>query len=339
MKCVQIQDDFGLKNLVLSETENPGEPEPDEVILKMKSASLNFRDILMAEGLYNPKQPLPLIPCSDGVGEVVALGQRVRNLSLGDRVTPLFCPPWQTGCLRDEYRNQTLGGPVNGTCSELMKIQAESVVKVPDYLSDAEAASLPCAALTAWNALTLDKRLDEGAWVLTQGTGGVSVFAIQIAKQLGYKVIATTGSKPKQNKLLDLGADEVINYREDESWAKTAKKIAGEQGIDLVVEVGGAGTLQNSISAVKSNGKIAVIGVLAGVSQDFNILPVLMRQITLQGLFVGNKSQMEALIQLLDRTKLRPIVDLVYPLSEFAKAFSHLKSGKHFGKVCIEIAG
>ena len=336
MQCVVVQDKFGLENLKLVERPDP-EPGPGQLLLKMKAVSLNYRDLLMARGHYNPRQPLPLIPASDGVGEVVAVGSGVTRAAVGDRVCPIFAQGWLAGKATPENLRTTLGGPLDGTLTELMTVSAEGVVQVPKYLSDAEAATLPCAAVTAWSALITHGGLKAGETVLTQGSGGVSIFAIQIAKLFGARVIATSSSDTKRKRLEELGADATLNYKDEPKWGKVVRDLSGGAGVDHVVEVGGGNTLGESLRCVRPDGQISVIGVLSGVATDLNILPILMQNIRLQGVLVGHRESFEAMNRAFALSELRPVVDRVFPMAETRAALEHMATGSHFGKIVIAI--
>lgn len=328
---------FGLDQLALGDQPEPT-PGPRQVLLKMRAASLNYRDLLMVKGQYNPKQPLPLVPLSDGVGEVVALGEGVERVAEGDRVCPIFAQGWLSGEPTKAKIRTTLGGPLHGTLTEYMVVDAESVVRVPKHLTDAEAASLPCAAVTAWSALVTLSGVKPGDVVLTQGTGGVSIFAVQVAKMLGARVIATSSSPAKLERVLELGASDGINYVKTPDWGKAAKGLTGGDGVDHVIEVGGGKTLEQSLRAVRPGGTISIIGVLSGIATDLNLLPILMQNIRLQGVLVGHRESFEALSRAITVSQLRPVIDRVFPYSEALAALRHLESGAHFGKICIQIA-
>jgi NADPH:quinone reductase-like Zn-dependent oxidoreductase len=336
MRAVTIAGAFGLNNLRIEERPEP-RPGPGQVVLRMRAASLNYRDLRMVEGSYNPRQSLPLVPASDGVGEVVLVGDGVTRVKAGDRVSPIFAQSWLAGAPTTPQLRSTLGGPLDGTLAELMVVSADGVVPVPEYLTDVEAACLPCAALTSWNALVTLGRVRPGDKVVTQGTGGVSIFGVQLARLLGARVIATTGSDDKVERLRELGAHEVINYKRDPEWGKTARALSGGSGVDLVLDVGGGTTLAQSIRAVRPAGHISVIGVLAGVASDLNVLPILMQGLRLQGVFVGHRASFEVMNRALAESRLKPVVDRVFPLDQAREALEHLKSGQHFGKICIRI--
>lgn len=331
---------FGLGNLETVERPDP-RPGPGELLLQMRAASINFRDYLMVEGHYNPKQPLPLVPCSDGVGEVVAFGPgaqaRAPGLQEGDRVMPIFAQGWLGGRPRKDAVRTTLGGPLDGTLTELMTVPAESVVPVPEHLSDEEAATLPCAAVTAWNALAETGDVRAGETVLTLGTGGVSVFALQLARLLGARVIVTSSSDAKLERARELGAWQGVNYRSTPEWGRAVRELTGGEGVDHVVEVGGGETLPRSLQAVRSGGTISLIGVLAGRPAELDVASILMRSIRIQGVLVGSRDHFEAMNRAVALHELRPVVDRVFAFDEAPSAFQHLAAGKHFGKVCVAL--
>jgi NADPH:quinone reductase-like Zn-dependent oxidoreductase len=336
MRAYEIQGSFGLENLVQVERPDP-EPGYGQIVLKMKSASLNYRDLLVVRGHYNPRQPLPLIPCSDGVGEVVAVGDGVSRVAVGDRVATIFSQTWLAGPPDAERLRGTVGSPVDGTLCQRMALDAEAVVRVPDHLTDAEAASLPCAGVTAWSALAELGSVDAGDVVLVQGTGGVSIFALQFSQVLGARVIITSSSDAKLERARAMGAWQTINYKDDPNWGKTVRRLTDGRGADHIVEVGGAGTLEQSLRAVRIGGTVSVIGVLAGAASEINIIPILMQSIRLQGILVGSRDGFERMNRAIESHRIRPVVDRVFPFSETLDAFSHMVSGQHFGKICIQI--
>ncbi len=334
MQAARIHE-FGLKNLIIEDVAEPS-VAPDQVLVRLRAASLNFRDLRMVAGQYDPRQTLPLIPCSDGAGVVEALGADVAGLAVGDRVAPCFAPYWQAGEPERDLIRQTLGGPLPGTLAEKIVVPARGVVKIPSSLSDKQAACLPCAAVTAWSALVTMGNLRAGETVLVQGTGGVSLFALQIAKIHGARVIATSSSDEKLERARKLGADELINYRKDPSWGKTAKKATAQsRGVDHVVEVGGGSTLEQSLRAVRPGGQIHLIGVLGGTSSKLQLLPILMNNVRVQGVLVGHRESFAALMRAVSENDLAPVIDSTFELSDARSAFEHLESGTHFGKVVI----
>lgn len=335
MQALQLRDQFGLDHLHLADLDPP-EPGPGELLLEMKAASLNFRDLLMVRGHYNPRQPLPLVPCSDGVGVVLEAGAGVDGFEGGERVCPIFSQSWLAGPPDAATLADTLGGPLDGTLRERMTVKASAVVRVPEHLSDEQAATLPCAAMTAWSALVEHADLAAGDTVLTLGTGGVSIFALQLAKMMGATVIATSSSDEKLERVRSMGADLTINYRQHEDWGTRARDWTGGRGIDHVVEVGGPGTLAQSITAARIGGHISLIGVLTGLVGEVPTAALMAKQVRLQGLIVGNRRHQMDLVRAIDATGLRPVVDRSFALAEIADAFRHEESGAHFGKICLE---
>jgi NADPH:quinone reductase-like Zn-dependent oxidoreductase len=337
MKAFEVRDAFGLDHLLPAERPDP-RPGPREVLVRMKAASINYRDVLMVRGEYNPRQKLPLIPLSDGVGEVIAVGEGTMRVKVGDRVAGLFTQGFYARqMLRDPtVFRRTLGGPVDGMLTELAVLSEEGVVLVPEYLSDVEAATLPCAALTAWSAIVSQSELEPGDTVVVQGTGGVSLFALQIARLAGHRVIITSSSDEKLERAKKLGAAGVINYKKTPEWSKEVRAMTMGRGADLVVEVGGAGTIAQSIKAVRPGGQVCVIGVLSGPSSEVSLLPILMTNIRLQGVFVGSRVEFDAMNKALAEHRVRPEIDRVFPFTESRAAFEHFAKGGHFGKVCIK---
>ncbi len=336
MKVVEIHERFGLENLRLAERPDPT-PGPGQVLLRMRAASLNARDVMTVRGQYNPKQPLPLIPGSDGAGEVVAAGEGVERVKVGERVLPIFSQGWIAGRPTRERMRRTLGGPLDGTLAEAMVVDAEGVVPAPDHLSDEEAATLPCAGVTAWNALAGLGRLKAGQTVLVQGTGGVSIFALQFAQLLGARAIVTSSSDAKLERARALGAAETINYRSQPEWGKRARELSGGEGVDLVVEVGGAGTLEQSLVAVRPGGQISLIGVLAGPAAQLNVTPAFMKQVRIQGILVGSRERFEEMNRAVVAHRLRPAVGRIVPLGRAREALERMGGADHFGKICVSI--
>lgn len=337
MRVVELANAFGVENLLLRERAAPPLGEK-QVRVGVRAVSLNYRDLLMVRGHYNPKQPLPLVPCSDGVGVVEEVGAGVTSLAVGDRVAGLFAPTWQAGEPTEATMRTTRGGPLDGMLAEQVVMDEDGAIAVPAHLDDAEAATLPCAAVTAWRALVTLAGIRASDTVLVQGTGGVSSFALAFAKMHGAGVIATTSSPEKAQWLRAQGADEVIDYNADPKWGRSVRALTDGRGVDIVVEVGGAGTLQQSLKAVRAGGTVAVIGVLAGGSAPLSVLPVLMSQIRVQGVFVGSRADFAAMNKAISAHALKPIVDRVFGMDEVTDAFEHLASAKHRGKVCVRIS-
>jgi len=336
MKTQAIQQAFGLDHL--SPLERP-EPTPGPVtkVIMVGSVSLNYRDLLTVTGLYNPKQPLPLIPCSDGAGVVEAVGPGVTRVKAGDRVATIFAQKFLSGRPDIAKIRSTLGGPLDGTLTERMLLHEDGVVPVPAHLSLEEAATLPCAAVTAWNALVTEGNVRAGDTVLCLGTGGVSIFALQFARALGARVIITSSSNEKLARARELGASDGINYREKPDWGKAARKLTDGVGVDHVVEVGGTGTLQQSLTAIAPGGQISFIGRLGGEPQGLNLVPILMNRVRIQGIFVGHRESFEQMNRAVALHRLRPVIDKVFPFAETRQAFAYMKSGEHFGKIVIKV--
>jgi len=336
VRAVEIRGGFGLGNLALAERPDP-RPGFGQVLVRLRAASLNYRDLLTVEGKYNPKQKLPLVPCSDGAGEVVETGEGVTRFQPGDRVATVFAQKWIAGRPTRERVRSTLGGPLDGTLAELAVFDQEGLVKTPEPLTDEEAATLPCAAVTAWSALVTEGGVTAGDTVLVQGTGGVSLFALQIAKLLGARVIATSSRDEKLARVREMGADETINYREVPDWGARAKELTGGVGVDHVVEVGGAGTLQQSLQSVRFGGTISLIGNLAGTKSELLLTHVFMQRIRVQGILVGDRENFEAMNRAIALHELRPVIDQVFPLEDSPAAFRHMAAGEHFGKIVIRV--
>ncbi len=336
MKAYEIQRP-GIDNLAIVDNEIP-EAKFGEVLIKFHAFCLNYRDLMVVEGKYNPKMKLPAVPFSDGAGEIVVVGDGVTKWKVGDRVTPIFMQGWGEGEPNAEKSKTALGGggDWDGVLREFGAFSQDSVVKIPDHLSFEEAATLPCAAVTAWNALSVSGSIKAGDTVLTLGTGGVSVFAVQLAKMFGASVIATSSSDEKIAKLRSVGADETINYRDREDWDRAVLELTAKRGVDHVIEVGGAGTIARSVNAVKTAGHVAVIGVLTS-GNDFNPVSLLMKSARMQGIYVGSRSMFEDLNQAITVSGLRPVIDRIFGFSEVKEALRYMESCSHFGKIVVKI--
>ena len=328
MKALVIHTAFGLENLAVVDQPAPA-PGLGQVLVRVRAASLNYRDLLLAKGQYNPKLTFPRVLGSDAAGEVAAVGADVTRWKPGDRVAGCFMPPWDGGPITDAAAKSAPGSDRDGVLAERVLFEESGVVRVPDHLTFEEAATLPCAAVTAWNALTA-AGAGTGTTVLLQGTGGVSIFALQLAKALGARTIITSSSDEKLSRALALGADAGTNYKTNPDWDKWARQQTGGAGVDVVIEVGGAGTLDRSLKAVRTGGHVALIGVLAG-GTTFNPMFVLMKAVRLQGVFVGSRAMFEALNAVIAAKQMRPVIDRVFPLADAPAAFRHLESGSHFG--------
>ena len=337
MKSFEIQSAFGIENLKISERPDPV-PGHGEVLVRMRAASLNYRDFLTVIGQYNPKYKLPLIPGSDAAGEVVSTGPGVSENKTGDRVMSCFALDWISGTPGiKQVRNSSLGGPLDGTLTELRVFPEKSLVRIPDFMTYEEASTLPCAGVTAWSALVTEAVVPPGSTIVVLGTGGVSIFALQIGKMLGARVIVTSSSNEKLELARKLGADEVINYREKPQWSKEVRKLTSMEGADHIIEVGGAGTLEESLRAVKFFGQISLIGILAGSARDLNLLPILMQNVRMQGILVGSRDSLASVARAYEIHKVRPVIDRTFSFDQTPAAIQYLADGKHFGKVCITI--
>jgi NADPH:quinone reductase-like Zn-dependent oxidoreductase len=289
---------------------------------------------MTATGRYNPRLKLPQIPLSDGAGEVVAVGSAVEGLKPGDRVANTFFERWPSGNPTDEQARTALGAGRDGMLAEYVALHQDGVIKIPEHLSYIEAATLPCAGVTAWNATS--GNFKTGDTVLTLGTGGVSIFALQFARLSGARVIVTSSNNDKLAKARALGAHETINYKEIPEWGKHVRQITGGRGADLVVELGGPGTFNKSVTAVRRGGTIALIGALTSAS-DVNILPILMNAIRVQGIFVGSREMFSAMNAAISLHQLHPVIDRTFAFDEVKEAFKLMESGGHFGKICIKM--
>jgi len=330
----RLHDYGGPGALVREELPDPV-PGPGEVLVRLRAASVNYRDLLVAKGLYSRHLPLPLIPLSDGAGEVAEVGPGVRKFRPGDRVAAAFMPGWHAGELTEEAAATALGGAVDGVLAEARVFPQDGLVSLPEHLSYEEASTLPCAAVTAWHALMVGRTLTPGETVLVQGTGGVSIFALQFARLAGARVIATSSKDEKLERVVRMGASDGINYRTTPDWDKSARALTGGRGVDHVVEVGGPGTLSRSLRAVSLAGRVSLIGVLSG--GDVNILPAVMKGVQVQGIYVGSRAMFEAMNRALTLHQLHPVVDRVFAFDEAPAALAYLESGAHFGKVVIRI--
>ena len=333
MKVYEVKE-FGIENLALVNREEP-QPGTNEVVVKFHAASLNYRDLMFVNGVYNPKAKLPAVPFSDGAGEVTAVGSNVTRWKVGDRVCPIFTQGWIEGEPSLQKNRATLGaGALDGVLREYGAFDENGLVRIPEHLSFEEAATLPCAAVTAWDALVDSGRLKAGQTVLALGTGGVSIFALQLAKMHGARVIITSSSDEKLERAKKLGADETINYKSAPDWDKEVLSRTNKIGVDHVIEVGGAGTLSKSLNSVRVGGHVALIGVLAS-GNDFNPLSVLMKCVRLQGILVGSRQMFEDMNSAIEANKLKPVIDKTFAFEEVREALKYMESGSHFGKIVI----
>jgi NADPH:quinone reductase-like Zn-dependent oxidoreductase len=335
MKAWQIQS-FGIDQLVLADLPQP-RPGRGEVLVKVHAVSLNYRDLRMVLGLYNPKMAVPRIPCSDGVGEIVELGEDVREVVKGQRVAGIFMQNWLDGDPTAEKTRGALGGDIDGMLAEYVVLPQSGVVPIPEHLSYEEGATLPCAGVTAWNALEHVAHVRPGDVVVTQGTGGVSIFALQFAKIAGATVIGTSSSDEKLERAKVLGLAAGHNYRQSPDWAKWVHKQTSNRGADLIVEVGGAGTFSQSLQAVRMGGTVAQIGVLSQSDQPLPIPLILHRQVRVHGVYVGSRVHFEAMNRAISAHTIRPVVDRVFPFGQAREGLKVMEKGSHFGKIVIQV--
>jgi NADPH:quinone reductase-like Zn-dependent oxidoreductase len=329
--------DFGGPGALRREDLPDPKPGPGEALVRIRAASLNYRDLLVAKGIYGRNLPLPLIPLSDGAGEVVEVGPGVSRVRPGDRVAAAFMVGWIDGGPSEAKAKSALGGAIDGVLAEARAFPQDGLVPIPEHLSYEEASTLPCAAVTAWHALMVGRGLHPGETVLVQGTGGVSLFALQFARLAGARVIATSSRDDKLARARQLGASAGINYKAQPDWDAEARALTGGVGVDHVVEVGGAGTLGKSFRAARIGGRISVIGVLSGAG-DVGFVPILMKNLEVQGIFVGSRVMFEAMNRAITLHQLRPVVDRVFDFEQATDALNYLESGVHFGKVVIRIS-
>jgi len=334
MKQIQLSKPGGLENLKLTDTENPS-PKDNEVLLKVHASSLNYHDLMVALGLIPTEDKR--VPLSDAAGEILEVGKDVSKWTVGDKVMSMCFPNWVSGPPKYDLLS-FIGDNQDGYATELISIPESAITKIPNNLNFKEAATLPCAGLTAWRALVDEGRLKSGETVLVQGTGGVSVFALQLAKTFGATVIATSSSEEKLEKLKSLGADHLINYKAHPEWGKEVLKITNNEGVDHVVEVGGAGTFSESVRCTKLAGHIALIGVLSGPSVSEIILPrIFLKQIRLSGIAMANQDSQIAMIDYLEKNEIKPEISDSFDLKDLGAAFQHQIDNKHFGKISIDI--
>ncbi|HEY2406217.1 MAG TPA: NAD(P)-dependent alcohol dehydrogenase [Polyangiaceae bacterium] len=336
MRVVCLRGGFGFENLTLEERPLPTCGK-NQVLVRVRAVSLNFRDVLMARGEYNPRQPLPLVLGSDAAGEVIERGPSVTRVRLGDRVCPIFAERWLVGSVTRDALRSTRGGPLDGTLSEFLVVDEQALVAAPSHLDFTEAACLPCAGVTAHRAVRELGGLQAGQSLVTIGTGGVSLFALSFARALGANIVVVSRSLEKAERARELGATHTLCSRQTPSWGKLARDLCGE-GAEQVVEVGGAGTLAESVRAVRPGGTILLIGVLAGGIAELDLRPILMQDVRIQGVFVGSRASFEAMNEFVSKHAVRPVIDRVFAVEDVRAAFERVASGEQFGKVCIEFA-
>jgi NADPH:quinone reductase-like Zn-dependent oxidoreductase len=329
-------DAFGLENLKLVDVPTPA-PGPGEVLLDVRAMSLNYRDLMVVKGLYNPRLRLPATPLSDGAGVISAVGPGVTHVQVGQQVCSHFISGWLDGRFRPEYTGTTLGTPQAGLAAEQVILPATAVVPIPLTYDFAQAATLPIAALTAWSALRTIGNVTAGQIVLTLGTGGVSIFALQMAKLMRAQVIITSSSDEKLEKARRLNADYLINYKSRPDWETVVLEFTQGEGADLTVETGGAGTLGKSMRATRAEGIIAMLGALTGLKLELDLRPVLNRRLHIAGVFVDSRAAFEAMNRFVEENALQPVISRRFPFEELPAALRAMEAGEHFGKIVVEI--
>lgn len=335
MQGIQLQTPTSLDTLRLSDLPDPGAPGAGEIRVRIRASSLNFHDYLVVTGAL--PAAAERIPMADGAGVVEAVGPGVEEFKVGDAVVSCFFPTWQNGEPPISDFSATPGDGVDGYARQYVVRPANWFTHAPAGYSHAEAATLTTAGLTAWRSLVVNGGLKPGDTVLTLGTGGVAMFALQLAKMAGATVISTSSSDEKLERLKTLGAEHTINYRQTPEWGARVLELTGGRGVDHVVETGGPATLQQSMTAARIGGHVSMIGVLTGLEGNVPILFLMAKQIRLHGFIVGSRSHQQDMVRALNASKLRPVIDRSYPLADLADAFRHEASGKHFGKICVEI--
>jgi NADPH:quinone reductase-like Zn-dependent oxidoreductase len=335
MRAYQIES-FGLDGLKLVDLPAPT-PGAGEVVVDVQALSLNFRDYLVATGKYNPKLPLPATPLSDGAGVVSAVGAGVTHVKAGERVMSHFVSGWLDGAFRQAYLNTTLGLPAAGMAAEQVVLPAEAVVPMPEGYDFAQAATLPIAALTAWSVLVTEAGLQAGQAVLTLGTGGVSIFAVQLAKAMGARVFITSGSDEKLARARELGADETINYHATPKWEKVVLERTDGAGVDVTVETVGAATLNQSLKATRAGGHVGVLGALHGLEGSLNVGLLMMKRLHIDGIMVDSRAAFEDLAQFVGEKKIAPVIDQRFTFDQLPEAFRCLEAAKHFGKIVVTV--
>lgn len=335
MRAWQISS-FGVDSLEFVDRPSPV-PGPGEVLIQVRAVSFNYRDLMVVKGQYNPKMKLPRIPCSDGAGEVVSVGEGVTMWNPGDRVAGIFMQNWLDGPPSPAKIKGALGGDVDGMLAEQVVLKESGLVAIPEHLSFEEAATLPCAAVTAWNALRVGD-LAPGQTVLIQGTGGVSIFALQFAKLMGARVLGISGSPGKLERARSLGLDDALNYRETPDWDRWVLERTGGEGADLIVEVGGMGTLPRSLRALRMGGFIAQIGVLTGPGEALPLPLILHKQARIQGIYVGSRRDFEEMNKAVKLASLKPLTEC-FAWDQAREVLRRMEQRTHFGKLVLMVEG
>jgi NADPH:quinone reductase-like Zn-dependent oxidoreductase len=336
MRAIELQR-FGLDGLTQVDRPQP-EPGSGEVRVAMRAASINYHDLATILGFANPRLKLPVVPLSDGCGVVDAVGPGVEHWQVGQRITSVFFPRWQSGRPSFHALGCVTGEHLDGCMQDMAILPAQALMSVPDHLTDTQAATLPCAALTAWRALVVEGKIKAGDKVLLLGTGGVSLFALQFAKALGAEVIMTSSSNEKLQQAQKLGADHLVNYRETPAWGKAVRQLTGGEGVDLVVEVGGAGTLGESLNALRIGGHISMIGVLAGVASQVNTAKIMALNATVKGITVGHRQDFADMNRAISHLGIKPVIGEHFGFGQLRNALACMQAGSHIGKIVIDFA-
>jgi NADPH:quinone reductase-like Zn-dependent oxidoreductase len=335
-QAVRTTGGRSIDELIFDEVAVP-EPGPTQVLVAIKAVSLNFRDLAVATGRYPRNVSQPTVIASDGCGEVIAVGEAVTALKAGDRVVGSFFQKWMAGPFASEYGASALGGAIDGVLTRFRVFDRQGLLRIPEHLSFEEGSTLPCAGLTAWNALVPTMHVQAGDTVLLLGTGGVSIFGLQFAKLHGARVIITSSSDEKLARAKALGADETINYKTHPEWDKEVLRLTGGKGADIVLEVGGGETFPRSMNSVRASGQIAVIGVLSGVVGTVPIGLIGIQTLSVRGIFVGSVAMFEDLNRAIAANRLRPVIDRVFPFEQSLEALRFMQSAQHFGKIVITL--
>jgi NADPH:quinone reductase-like Zn-dependent oxidoreductase len=335
-KAVRVTKEFGIDQLTFDHLP-VSPPGAEQVLVAIRAVSLNYRDFMVVTGRYNPKLARPLVICSDGAGEVVAVGNGVTQFKAGDRVAGSFFQNWVDGRLTREAGKSSLGGSVDGVLTTARLFPQQGLVHLPAHLSYEEGATLPCAAVTAWQALVPTAHIKSGDTVLLLGTGGVSIFGLQFAKLHGARAVITSSSDEKLARAKSLGADEIINYKKTPDWDKEVLDLTGGLGVDAVLETGGAATLPQSLHSTRPGGQVAIIGVLTGVSEALNILPILQGVLRVQGIYVGSTATFKDMNRAIAANRLRPVIDGTFSFDQTRDALRYMESARHFGKIVIRV--
>jgi NADPH:quinone reductase-like Zn-dependent oxidoreductase len=313
------------------------EPGPGQVLVAIKSVSLNFRDLAVVSGRYPRNASQPIIIASDGCGEVIAMGEGVTAFQTGDRVAGSFFQKWITGPYAREYGASALGGAIDGVLTQFRLFDQEGLVRIPEHFSYQEGATLPCAGLTAWNALVPATHVQAGDTVLLLGTGGVSIFGLQFAKLHGARAIITSSSDEKLARAKALGADDTINYKTHPEWDKEVLRLTEGKGADIVLEVGGGETFARSMNSVRASGQMAVIGVLTGVAGTVPVGFIGLQTLSVRGIYVGSVAMFEDMNRAITANQLRPVIDRVFTFEQSVDALRYMQSAQHFGKIVISL--